>query len=151
MDEKALAALLDSRGIPFRVIRHKPIYTIADACRELGITADKEIKNLLLRDSKGFFLLVLRGDKRADLEAIERARGAGLVRMATPPEVKEQTGVEIGHVNPFAYPVVFVDEGVKSLGELLANPDDNSVSFAIPCAPALELLSPVFGAFAKRG
>jgi len=150
MDEKAFTQLLESNGIAYRVMRHKPVYTVAESCAERGAKPEEETKNLLLKDGKGFFLLVLPGDRRADFTALAKARGGGRAALATPQEVKEQTCVEVGAVNLFSHPVVFVDERVLALPQLFIHPDDNAVSVCVETKAALSLVkAPVFGKFSK--
>ena len=140
MNEQQLTQLLDSKGIPYRVIRHKPVFNIEEACRELGVSPDAEVKNLLLKDDRGFFLLIAVGSTRVNYKAVAAARGTKKVRMAQADEVKEKTGVEVGSVNLFSYSEVLVDSRVVALAEINTHPDDNTITLMIPTGPALGLL-----------
>jgi len=140
VNEQQLSQLFDSKGIPYRVIRHKPVFNTAEACAELGILPGKDVKFLLLKDDRGFFLLIAVGNTRVDYKAVRAARGTRKVRMAFANEVKEQTGVEVGSVNLFSYPEVLVDRRATTLDEIGTHPDDNSVTFMIPAGKAIDLL-----------
>ena len=62
MDEENLAKLLSEKRISYRIDRHKPVYNIAEASEVEGISPDKIVKNILMKDDRGFFLVVLCGD-----------------------------------------------------------------------------------------
>ncbi|MBI5228841.1 hypothetical protein HY991_01935 [Candidatus Micrarchaeota archaeon] len=150
MNEQRLIAMLELNHIEHRIVRHAPVYNIAEACSELGKKPKEEVKNLLLKDEKGFFLLVILGDRKADLKALQIARKTKKISLATPEEVKEKTGVSVGAVNLFSYPIVYVDYSVCSLEEINVHPDDNSVTVFAETTGALKLLkNPVFGSFSK--
>lgn len=150
MDENELKGLLDSRGIKFEIKRHKPVFNIEEACRELGVDPEHEVKNLLLKDETGFFMVILTGNALVDFNSVRKARGVKKVRLALPEEVKAKTGVEIGSVNLFSFPTVLLDRKVTELPTLNTHPDDNSVTFFIPTADALGLLeNMVVGDFSK--
>lgn len=140
MDERGLTGRLRDAAAVFRVVRHRPVFTVEEACAALGISAADEAKNLLFVDEKGFFLVVLRGDRKVDALALARERGTARVRLASPGEVKERTGVAVGAVNLFSFAVVLIDEEVLALAELPVHPDDNSVTFFVKTADALRMV-----------
>lgn len=150
MDEKKLLNMLDNNLAAYRVVRHKPVFNIEEACRELGTTPGQEVKNLLCKDTNGFFLFVTRGDMRVDFNALRKSRGTPKVSMASPDEVKTKTGVAIGSVNLFSFPAVYLDESVRALPELNIHPDDNTVTVFVKTEDALRLVpGAVFGSFSK--
>jgi Ala-tRNA(Pro) deacylase len=132
MDEEALSKFLSERNIPFRVTHHKAVYTVAESAEAEGTDPSKIVKNILLKDDNGFFLAVLTGDKKFDFVKLRVIRKTKKIRMATPEEVKEKTGVEIGSVNLFSYPEVVVDSAVASLEEINTHPDDNAKTVYFP-------------------
>jgi len=149
MKQSALEAMLKKAGISYRVVRHKPVFTVAEACAELKITPDAVVKNILLKDDKGFFVVVIQGDRKMDFGAIAKLRSTAKVMMASPEEVKDETGVEIGSVSLLSFPDVLVESGVKSLSELNIHPDDNKVTLFVSI-DALNLVKKlVVGDFAK--
>jgi len=152
MNEAQLESFLKENGVAYEIIRHKPVFNIEEACAELGVTPDEEVKNLLLKDGKGFFLLIAVGSTRIDFKALSKIRSGGRVSLANPEEVKEKTGVEVGSVNLFSYPIVYVDGRVTGLKKLNTHPDDNSVTFMMEAGKALELLKEkTVGNFCKQG
>lgn len=150
MDLDELARKLKAGNAVFRVVHHKPVFNMREACDVLGTTPDKDVKNLLFRDEKDFVLVVVRGDRKVDTDAVANARGVPKVALAKPDEVLKITGVPIGSVNLFSAPAVLIDEEVKSLPEINVHPDDNSVTVFIKSDDALRLVpKAVFGRFSK--
>ncbi|MBS3070552.1 hypothetical protein J4220_03530 [Candidatus Micrarchaeota archaeon] len=151
MNETQLESILKENDASYEIKRHKPVFNIHEACLELGIKPEDEVKNLLMKDSKGFFLLIACGNTKADFSALSKARGGGKVSLASAEEVKQNTGVDVGSVNLFSYPVVFVDERILSLKTVNTHPDDNSVTFFIETSKALGLLKEkTIGSFCKE-
>ncbi len=140
MDEKALSKFLSERDVPFRIERHKAVYNIAEASKIKGVSPEKIVKSILLKDEKGFFLAIVRGTQRIDFDKIRVIRNSKKVRMATPEEVKEQTSVEIGAVNIFSHKDALVDREVLQLEEINAHPDDNSKTAYFPAKCLKEIL-----------
>ncbi len=140
MNEAQLESFLKENGVGYEIKRHKPVFNIHEACLELGLKPEEEVKNLLMKDSKGFFLLIACGNTKADFKALSKTRGGGKVSLASAEEVKQNTGVDVGSVNLFSYPIVYVDERILSLKKINSHPDDNAVTFFIDASKALELL-----------
>jgi Cys-tRNA(Pro) deacylase len=96
--------ILDGRHIEYRVLEHEAVYTSEDAARVRGVEMKTGVKALVAKTHEGRFLLILvRADKRADLEEIAELEGTKNVRLASPEEVLEITGCEIGSVPPFGH------------------------------------------------
>ncbi|MDO8579440.1 MAG: YbaK/EbsC family protein, partial [bacterium] len=65
---KNLHKLLIDRGVAFKVITHKPVFTIDDVVRELNIPHQATTKTLLIYIAgKGMFRVVLQGRARLDI------------------------------------------------------------------------------------
>lgn len=80
--------------------------TARDAARAVGCKLAQIVKSLVvIGDGKPAVVLVP-GDRRADLPKVARALGAGRVRVARADEVRTVTGFEPGAVAPFPLPAV---------------------------------------------
>jgi hypothetical protein len=92
----------------------------------------------------------VRGDTRADFDALAKKRGTKRVMLATPDDVYKKTGVKIGSVNLFSWPDVFIDESVTRLPEINVHPDDNAVTVFVKTDDILRLVpKAVIGKFSK--
>ena len=75
--KEEVKVFLKEKGIPFRWVEHKAVYTIEEM-EELGLEKMEETaKNLFLRDQKGknHFLVVIRADKQANLKELGEKLG----------------------------------------------------------------------------
>ena len=80
--------------------------TAEAAAREIGCGTDEIVKTLVFVTERGFVLALVPGDRRADEALVAEAAGAAEIRVATPAEVLEATGYEVGAVAPFPLPRV---------------------------------------------
>ena len=72
-----------------------------DTVRATGFDIQHGAKSILFKTKDGFQLVIVRGDNRADFKKLRRHYGTNKIRMATPEEVLEVMGVEVGACYPF--------------------------------------------------
>ncbi|MBU0530580.1 MAG: hypothetical protein KKC05_02800 [Nanoarchaeota archaeon] len=100
--EERVKQILDQAGVKYKVLEHEPVYTSQQAADVRGVELKTGVKALVVKTTEERYLMVLvRADKRADLERIARLEKTKKVRLALPEEVKERAGCEIGSVPPF--------------------------------------------------
>ena len=91
--------------------------TAVAAAEAVGCKLGQIVKSLVF-DCEGRWVVVLvPGDRRADLDKIATAAGATKARIATPDEVERATGFVAGAVAPFPLPNVdrvFVDRALMA-------------------------------------
>jgi prolyl-tRNA editing enzyme YbaK/EbsC (Cys-tRNA(Pro) deacylase) len=75
--------------------------TAADAAEAAGCELAQIVKSLVVLCDGAPLLVLVPGDRRADLEKVRRAAGAGTARVARPDEVEQATGFGPGGVAPF--------------------------------------------------
>jgi Cys-tRNA(Pro) deacylase len=88
---------------------------VADAARAVGSKLSQIVKSLVFDCDGRWIVVLVPGDRRADLEKIAAAAGAKKARIAKPDEVERATGFVAGAVAPFPLPNVervFVDRGL---------------------------------------
>ncbi|NLL37502.1 MAG: prolyl-tRNA synthetase associated domain-containing protein [Fretibacterium sp.] len=135
--QSAVLTRLEEMGVPFEIDRHEAVYTI-EAMVELGLDKRGDIvKNLFLRDAKGkrHFLVVLPGDKQADLKAIRAQLGCTALSFGSEDRLDRCLKLSKGAVSPLgvlndsdhAVEVVLDKDliGKKSLG---VHPNDNTAT-----------------------
>jgi len=77
----------------------KPVKTVEQAVKATGSEVKLVIKSLLfISEKEGPILVIVDGKSKVDLNKLERMFGK--VRLATPEEVKQITGFEVGAVPP---------------------------------------------------
>jgi Cys-tRNA(Pro) deacylase len=89
--------------------------TAVDAARAVGSKLGQIVKSLVFDCDGRWVVVLVPGDRRADLDKIAAAAGAKKARIAKPDEVERATGFVAGAVAPFPLPDVdrvFVDRGL---------------------------------------
>lgn len=104
MTEQAeLFAFLDSLTIEHTTVEHRPLFTVEDGRDLHAQIPGLHCKNLFLKDKKDkLWLVVMPGDKRADLNKLAKRIGAGRCSFANPKLLLEVLGITPGAVTPFA-------------------------------------------------
>jgi len=80
--------------------------TARDAARAVGCDLSQIVKSLVVVADGRAAVVMVPGDRRADLPKVGRALGAAGVRVAKPAEVRDATGFDPGAVAPFPLPHV---------------------------------------------
>ena len=77
--------------------------TAKDAATALGCNVGAIVKSLLFKTEDSFTLCLVAGDKRCSLTKLKKIKNKKDISMASPEEVKTQTGYTIGGVSPVAH------------------------------------------------
>ena len=130
-------ALLERKKIPFTMREHPAVYTMEDMQRP-GLHLEGTIcKNLFLRDARGkrHFLVVLDGEKSADLKSLRDKIGSTALSFASDERLARYLGLSPGAVTPFgvlndsdcAVEVIF-DAALRGREKLGFHPNDNTAT-----------------------
>ena len=77
--------------------------TAQDAATALGCDVGAIVKSLLFKTEDSFTLCLVSGDKRCSLTKLKKIKNKKNISMASPEEVKTQTGYTIGGVSPIGH------------------------------------------------
>ena len=77
--------------------------TAQDAAKALNCNVGAIVKSLLFKTGDNFTLCLVAGDKRCSLNKLKKIKDEKNISMASPVEVKTQTGYTIGGVSPVAH------------------------------------------------
>jgi len=97
--------------------------TALDAANSLNCEVGAIVKSLLFRTDNTFLLCLVSGDKRCSLNKIKKIIQIKDVSMASPEDVKIQTGYTIGGVSPVGHLKnikIFLDESLKRFEDIFA-------------------------------
>ncbi|MDC0941396.1 YbaK/EbsC family protein [Candidatus Pelagibacter sp.] len=97
--------------------------TAKDAAIALGCDVGAIVKSLLFKTGDNFTLCLVAGDKRCSLNKLKKIKDEKDISMASPEEVKNQTGYTIGGVSPVGHLnklEIFIDKSLERLNELFA-------------------------------
>ena len=97
--------------------------TAQDAATALGCEVGAIVKSLLFKTEDGFILCLVSGNKRCSLNKLKEIKNKKDISMATPEDVKTQTGYTIGGVSPVGHlnkVEIFIDKSLKRFKYLFA-------------------------------
>ena len=97
--------------------------TAKDAAIALDCDVGAIVKSLLFKTGDNFTLCLVAGDKRCSLIKLKKIKDEKDISMASPEEVKTQTGYTIGGVSPVGHLnklEIFIDKSLERFNELFA-------------------------------
>jgi Ala-tRNA(Pro) deacylase len=98
-----LFAYFDQLGIEHSTLEHPPLFTVEQGREWWHKMPGLHCKNLFIKDKKDkIWLVVMPGDKRADLNKLEKRLGAPRFSFGKPELLLEVLGLTPGSVTPFA-------------------------------------------------
>jgi len=77
--------------------------TAQDAATALDCNVGAIVKSLLFKTGDSFILCLVAGDKRCSLNKLKKIKDEKDISMASPEDVKTQTGYTIGGVSPIGH------------------------------------------------
>jgi Ala-tRNA(Pro) deacylase len=96
--------LLDQESVEYELLEHDPVHTSQEAAQVRGGSPQTGAKSLLLKSEAGFLTVVLQGDARLDSKKVTKHLGVSRnPRFATPEEVQQQMGCQVGACYPLAH------------------------------------------------
>ncbi len=97
--------------------------TALDAAKSLNCEVGAIVKSLLFKNGENYFLCLVSGDKRCSLNKLKKFFNSKDLSMASPNDVKEQTGYTIGGVSPIGHTnslQILVDSSLNRFEDLFA-------------------------------
>ena len=97
--------------------------TALDAANSLNCEVGAIVKSLLFRTKDTFLLCLVSGDKRCSLNKLKKITQIKDISMASPDDVKTQTGYTIGGVSPIGHLKkinIFVDNSLERFEDIFA-------------------------------
>jgi Cys-tRNA(Pro) deacylase len=97
--------------------------TAQDAAMALSCDVGAIAKSLLFKTEDCFILCLVAGDKRCSLNKLKKIKNKNNISMASPEDVKTQTGYTIGGVSPIGHLKkieIIIDNSLKRFNKLFA-------------------------------
>jgi len=116
------------------IILENSARTAQDAATALDCNLGAIVKSLLFKTDDGFILCLVAGDKRCSLKRLKKIKNKKDISMASPEEVKTQTGYTIGGVSPIGHLKeieIIIDNSLKRFNELFAAAGHSNCVFKI--------------------
>ncbi|MFH0864118.1 MAG: aspartate--tRNA(Asn) ligase [Candidatus Gottesmanbacteria bacterium] len=143
-----IISLLDSNNIKYETFEHQPVFTSEEAAKIRGTKLSQGAKALIMIGDKNPIMVVLPADRKADFKKIKSSLEIKNLEMATPEDVKEVSGVEIGAVPPFGNLLgipLYVDIHLKGEKEIVFNAGLHTKSIKMKCDDFEKVTSPIIG------
>ena len=105
------------------IILENSARTAQDAAKALDCNVGAIVKSLLFRTGDDFILCLVAGDKRCSLNKLKKLKDKKDILMASPKEVKTQTGYTIGGVSPIGHInniEIIIDKSLERFNQLFA-------------------------------
>ena len=140
-------AALAASGLSYRLIRHGPVRSLAEAAAARGVTPADVIKTLVVRRGAGDFLFVLvPGDRAISWPKLRTVLGVSRLSMPNAAVARQVTGYERGTITPFgsvtAWPVL-ADERIRGR-EITLGAGEQGAAVALPADAAVQALGGTF-------
>ena len=116
------------------IILENSARTAQDAAKALDCDVGAIVKSLLFKTGDGFILCLVAGDKRCSLNKLKRIKDKKDISMASPEDVKAQTGYTIGGVSPIGHLEkieIIIDNSLERFNELFAAAGHQNCIFKI--------------------
>ena len=118
--------------------------TALDAAKSLNCEVGAIVKSLLFKNGDNYFLCLVSGDKRCSLNKLKKFFNSKDLSMASPNDVKEQTGYTIGGVSPIGHTnslQILVDSSLNRFKDLFAAAGHPNCIFKINFANLIKITS----------
>lgn len=151
MDKKEkILKKLDELNIKYKVVDHPPVYTIGEM-EDLNLEEKGHIvKNLFLKNSNGksHYLVVLKGDKKADLKSIRSQIQSSALSFASEERLEQHLNLLKGAVTPLGIindekhcVNVIIDDDLKNQNIIGVHPNVNTSTVFISYNDMIKFIS----------
>ena len=141
-----IIAILDAGNMYYEKLEHAPVYTSEQAAEIRDASLDTGAKALVFLADKKPILVVVPGDKRANLSKIKKRLGVKDLRMATREQVEELTTLKPGSIPPVGTAMglpSYYDESFRDKDKVAFNAGSLTVSIIMSAQDLLNIEKPV--------
>ena len=142
--------LLKNNNVRHEITEHCAVFNMKELERIDLPYADCDAKNLFVKaqNGKGFYLITVKGNKKADLNAFRKSNGIPRLSFATPDELYDILSLIPGSVGPFGLlndaerkVVFYIDKQLfEGKGIVGVHPNDNTATVWIKTVDLVELI-----------
>lgn len=140
-NRKRVLERMEQLSLPVRLYEHDAVFTMEEMQGDCGVNLTEKgilVKNLFLKEHKSdrYFLVILDGDKTADIKTIRRYLGVKPLSFADEASLNDVLGVAGGSVTPLAALFdtshradIVIDDAFRTTDRLLGvHPADNTAT-----------------------
>lgn len=150
---EAIKKLLESRAIEYKIYEHEEIKTSEDATKVRGISADRGIKSMILKNKTDDtnIMVLIPGNKKIDIKRIEEVEQCAF-ELEKPEKIKEKFGIEVGGVPPFGNLLgmkVYSDQDIQKNKDISFNCGLKTCSIDMKSSDLIEVVDGIMGNWSK--
>jgi aspartyl-tRNA synthetase len=141
-------------NVSFEPYEHEAVLTSEEAAKVRNTPLSQGAKALLLYADDTPIMVTLPGDRKLDMKAFKHLYGVKDLRMATPEQVEEVTGVKIGAVPPFGHIFeipLYMDTHLADETTVSFNAGLHTKSMSVNQKEYERVAKPIVGEFSKVG
>ena len=137
MNRADILSLLEEENIPYEMEEHRAVNNMEELNGISLRYPEDDAKNLFVRDDKkrNYYLITIRGDKKADLKKIRREENTRALSFASDSDLQAILELSPGSVTPLGLlndrersTVLFLDEDCMKAGRIGVHPNDNTAT-----------------------
>ena len=144
--------MLDKEKIQYKLFEHEPVFTSEQAAKVRRTPLRQGAKALIMFADNKPIMIVLTADRKVNTKKFKADYKIKDLRMATPEEVIDITGVQIGAVPPFGNIFNISSYTDKKLGEnesITFNAGKHTKSIDMQYKDFEKVVKPIIGEFSK--
>jgi Ala-tRNA(Pro) deacylase len=149
--KEKIKSLLDENKIEYQLLEHEPVYTSEQASRIRGTDISMGAKALVFYADRIPVLIVVPGDKKADLKKFKKTFSVKDLMIMSPDEVFNLTGLKVGSIPPFGNVLnlpAYFDKSFENKERVAFNAGDHKISIIMKASDLILLVHPRLGDFA---
>jgi Ala-tRNA(Pro) deacylase len=145
---------LNYNKISYSISEHEPVFTSKQAAKVRQSKLKTGVKALMLKSEKGAFIMgLVAADRRLDLKKLAKIVETKKLQLASPQEVLNVTGCEVGSVPPFGNLfglTIYLDHSVLISGMVNFNAGLHTISIQMKGKDLIKVLEPIIDSFSKN-
>ena len=149
MNRADILSLLEEENIPYEMEEHPAVNNMEELHGISLRYPEDDAKNLFVRDDRkrNYYLITIRGDKKADLKKIRREENTRALSFASDSDLQAILELSPGSVTPLGLlndrersTVLFLDEDCMKAGRIGVHPNDNTATVRLKTDDLIRLL-----------
>lgn len=131
---------LNTLGIQFKIVEHKPAYTTEEADKYIEGYDGVRTKTMFICNKKktNYYMIIMDDSKRLDMNKFKEIVSEKQMKMASEEALKEKLGIEPGMVSPFGLlnndekdVKIYMDKEIITEEIMTFHPNDNTKTLFI--------------------
>ncbi len=142
--------LLEQAEVGYELLRHEPVRTAQEASKIRGTSIKEGVKAIIFAADGKPVLVCVSGDRRVDSKVFKGAYGVKDLRLLSPEDVLQLTGLEVGAIPPLGKVMnlpTYLDKMVLENDYVCFNAGSHTRSIKMRTVDFVKLATPEIGDF----